>query len=457
MSWGIFNRRPRTSPNNPPRAPTKMAPQRGQPEPINANFLLLGNHIDGVHGLHGHHSRAVPTASEGKKRPYTAHVDKHVLDSLKRSPSVDNSFYDRFERLDRDSVIGDTAYKEKHVRGVKQSKQRPASGRPASGRPTSGLCRSKSRSFKHRTRSQSANVSTVSSRKSLRSTGDFFKTAMSFDDETKQNTLNNAVRQISPRTVLGANKATTDNRQSTDGRRRPRSSRKSRERSPSCKRVERKGSVSSQSVGSTSVCSSRVSGADRKHRKLRLRRSRSKTRRPTPRPCVSNKENNEQTGSSERAARSESRASRRKMTNIADEVRQRLVSQTINALSPDEHLSVPLKVTHDTQTGSFAYSYSHPTLRQERKHSAPVRRNHNTTGLSAIDAVQRANETKVQENLRRMRELDKEMYPDDPGSRKVASIPRLRMVVAPTPTPLATLVRASSAKMLMRHQYHTAV
>ncbi|KAH3711360.1 hypothetical protein DPMN_070865 [Dreissena polymorpha] len=466
----LFNQRPKTSPNNPPHAPAKIAP-KGQPLPLNATFLVQGQHIDKASS----ETKVVPKCKqktctsdnnaetvrdtqgckllskdviESKLMAITGPVDIRVLQSTVRPPSVDNSYYDRFERLDRDLVIGDTAYKEKggRVRSASSKSRRPRSGRKRIS------------SAKERKRSVSASMS----RRKLpdeRSTGSFFVTAMSFDDETKQNTLSNAVRQISPRTVLGLNKTgcPKEKSQSADKRRRAVLRGKSRDRSPSCKRSDRSNSVSSRSVGSASVCSSRAACRS-EQRKLRPRMSRSRSRRATPRPNFKGAENSSTVISETKSSsvRSISRTSRKPRTTISDEVRHRLVLSTINSLPKTEHISMPLKVTHDASNGSYAYSYSHVGLRGERKSSAKVRRSANRDEVGEIDAVLRANvvnEYSGTHNRDKLWSVDGKRAAHSASS----SVPKLRMIVAPTATPLATMVRDASAKMLMRHQYHTTV
>lgn len=406
-----MKKRPPASPNKPPPAPAKMV-LKGQPVPININLMVQGSTVQRVQSANAAGKKEnskwtnVGIAQVTKCRPHSAHVDQHVLKSMSRSPNVDSSFYNKFERLDRDTIVGDTAYKEKGVRQKSAGHIRHLPHRPTSSKP--------------RTRSKSA---TCTSRKQKPQSESFLETAMSFDDETTQNTLSNAVRQISPRTLgikikgghIGGN-----------------SQRKSRERSVSSKCSDGSDSQSGRSSGSGSWCSSRGRRPARVQRKQVVRKSRSRTRRATPKcldyGCSSKKSSPDRKTS---YARSVSSASR---TSIgSDTVLHRFV---IRNMKPTLAYSEPHEYIAD-----FAYHYT-PTV--HRPEGSATKRN--VTGTAAIDAVRKAN------GVREPEDIDRIMFHEE--RRPISSkLPKLKMMVAPTAMPLASLVRTTSAKMLMTNPF----
>ena len=252
LGRNILKPRPPSSPNKPPPAPARTQP-KGTPIPINANFLITGSALTG-RGTLEHN----PKNSRSKHRPQSATVNKNIIKTLQRSPSVDNSFYDRFERLDRDWVEGDKAFKEKGGR-IKTDRNDNSKTQQAQ------TSRSKSTSAKH------GNTGV-----NKHNTERFLDLAMIYDEEGLDDNNKNTRKK--------RNKSATISRQDRENRSRKRpstSSHKSRERSISRKRSERSDSKGVASVGSGSRCSSR-SGSHR-NRRGRGRKSRSRTRRETPR------------------------------------------------------------------------------------------------------------------------------------------------------------------------------
>lgn len=430
MSRNIFKKRPPASPNKPPPAPAKMLP-KGQPVPLNVNFFVQGSTIQrNENARTDSKENRTGNAKVTKSRPHSAHVDKHVLQSMSRSPSVDNSFYDRFERLDRDTVIGDTAFKEKGGRVKSAGSEGNVRKRSSSSRPRR---RSKSASSFGRKHTRD---STCSAKKPTQNDKSFFEMAMSFDDETKQNTLTNAVRQISPRT-LGI-----EAKHEHASRRRPRSGRKARERSLSSKRSEGSDSQSSHSVGNTSLCSSSGSKNERHFRKNRSRKSRSRTRRTTPRSSNNGRSSKKSSPERDtRPVRPDSGASQRKRVATNDNIRHKLVIKNLKTVTASSSFEIP------ECKGDFAYHYTPTGNRPERKSSASKKDSHS---VSAIAAVKKANN--MHETLKEMKEIDRFMFHGE--TRPISSkLPKLKMIVAPTAMPLASLVRSTSAKMLMANPY----
>lgn len=436
MSRNILNLRHKTSPNIPPRAPAKIM-IKGQPIPLSMNFVIQGTNIERkdfkLNPDTSNQERKLKWTvfnNAPKPRPHSAHVDKHVLKSLSRSPSVDSSFYDKFERLDRDSVVGDVAYKEK---GGNLNMKRTANTKSKS-RPASARVRCKSSSGKIKRRSNSASSVTRKPHKDA-STSSFFETVMSFDDETKQNTRDNAVRDISPSIFLTSrtqNKQTTQKRQ----KRRPKSGFISRERSPSCKRSERRNSIESRSAGSASVCSSRTSRSSKRiYKKQRPRKSRSRTRRISSTTGVPDLESSSRKSSAVRI-QGEGSKTKRKNTNME---RQKMVTNTINALPSNEFVSVPIKTDEN-----FAYGYNPTGIQYARPNSSNTR-TIRLNRTSPIGAVQKANKVRANGNI--VLERD-----NSERNRKILSsgIPRLKMMVVQTPTPIPTLVRTIGTQMLMQ-------
>lgn len=467
MSRTIFRTGPKRSPNTPPRAPAKMAPK--EQTLLTMDLVIHGNQIENngkfmtnVSNELDKHVKNGGLNTSVRPRPHTAHVDKHVLKSLSRTPSVDSSFYDKFERLDRDSVIDDIAYKEKG--GLNRQKNQRGQSK---SRPTSARVRHTKTSTKSKRRSKSANPTTrhhecsipnvgkatcshkpskerpksagTAPRPSATSTGIFFETLMSFDDETKQNTLTNAVRQISPRTVLNKNRH-YQTAQNTHPNNRPKSGRKSRERVPSNKHGERRNSIASRSsTGSASNCSSRSGRNDKRlSRRSRSRKSRSRTRRTTQQTKFS------EYGCSSKRNSSQINAERHK----ADILRQKMVAMTINALPNDEVVSAPVT----SQTGSFAYSYNHVRPPSGKKKS-PSKCSRLPTTSALINAVHTANT--AQENM----EMQLSCFNNNDFIHSyqrpvTSSVPKLKMIVAPTATPMASMIRTSGTKVLTSQCYY---
>lgn len=437
----MHRRRLPASPNKPPPTPAKIVP-KGQPVPVNINLLVQGNNvgsksqrIQSAHYGVERRSRSVGVLPESI-RPHTAHVDKHVLKSLQMPQSVDHSFYDRFERLDRDTVVGDMAIKEK---GVTTTRARSA------GRQRTQQHRVPS--AKTKKRSQSA---TCNSRKPMKNeqinvnrnpSDSFFNLAMSFDDETTQNTLSNAKRQISPRT-LGIETKTIEN----VSRRRPRSAKKSRERSLSSKRSETSDTRSVGSAGSRNNKSIRKEKVDKPEGKVRHRKSRSRTRRILPK-CPDDK-NSSKKSSPEvkpRSGRSVTRSGRRSSST----------SDIVSSLSINhmDTLSTRPFSAKQEQGGAYAYEYLKVGRNANlEKRTCSAKRN--GTGISAIEAVKKANE--VKDTLNQMKEIDRLMFTEEPRHMHVSSkLPKLKMIVAPTAMPLASYIRNTSAKMLMSNAFES--
>jgi hypothetical protein len=99
--------------------------------------------------------------------------------------------------------------------------------------------------------------------------------------------------------------------------------------------------------------------------------------------------------------------------------------------------------------GDFAYHYTPSPLRRSQDEKCRTSKR-KEKGHSAIEAVKKANNAK--ETLKEMKEIDRIMFPEE---RRYSSskLPKLKMMVAPTAMPLATLVRDTSAKMLMANHY----
>lgn len=463
MNRNILNIRPKTSHQNSSPRPAKMAVFKAAlltPSPL--DLMVHGNQIESKEFSSKDDSQKIEkvltfeTFHGIRKRPHSAHVDKHVLKSLTRSPSVENSFYDKFERLDRDSVVGDTAFKEKTVQ-----KRVKSAGVSTKQRSTLARIRIPSRLVKSKRRSKSASAAvrnrardTIKSseatnyhakekerpksanavlRKSLRqtSTGSFFETAMSFDDETKQNTLTNAVRQISPRTVLKGNHKDRSRAQTKQVKNCPTPRSKPRERSPSCQRSSRRDSIGTRSTGSESVCSSRSSRRSKRlPRRLKSRKSRSRTRRETPHPTFCT------FGSSSKKSLNAVNHKRDTDTMI-----QKVVRETIKAIPNDEVVSAPMK----RDTGSFAYSYNHVRPKSNKKSSSTK------TAAAPIEAVQKANKIAESKHLNIMNDMSVNVIPIRRPLRVSSTVPRLKMIVAPTATPIASYIRTAGAHMLMNH------
>ena len=473
MSRTIFRVGPKRSPNIPPHAPAKMTSKR-HAVPFIMDLEIHGSHIDQKdHSTHCEGDNRIPkdTQNNVRPRPHTAHVDKHVLKSLSRSPSVDSSFYDKYERLDRDSVMGDVAYKEKG--GVKQKEGVKKKTRPASAR-----VRNSCKHAKSKRRAKSANPSTrlrqqtapsettkhstntindknvrkerpksAGSLPTRRNTnkGSFLETVMSFDDETKQNTLSNAVRRVSPRSILNKNVNKQTNNISTV-KRCLNSKGISRERSVSSRRNSRSDSIGNSSIASTISSISRNSRGDKRLlRRPRSRKSRSRTRRDIAQPTFSDFGSSSKKNSSLRDAI----VNEKRITE-----RQKIVAKTINALPNDELVNAPAS----NGTGSFAYHYNHVRPQSGKKHSAVKKRGlPNTTTL--INVVKNAN--KVQDNIyygenaciKEFPYIENDMDNSSQRRNVSSSVPRLKMMVAPTATPMASRIRATGAQML-NHSYY---
>ena len=240
--------RPPSSPNKLP--PSRPRPQsKGTPIPVNVNFLITGNAIKGSESLERH-----PKSAKAKLRPHSTSVDKNIMKTLKRSPSVDHSFYDKFERLNRDWVEGDKAFKEKGGRVRNDSKVHRIPTAPPRPKTVSARQRSVSKHVPER----------------------FLDLAITYDD----NSIDNTAKSTKKKRIKSANVARQE-RNTRSRKRRSASSHFSRERSISRKRSERSDSKSLASVASGSRCSSRT-GYNR-NRRVRGRKSRSRTRRDTPR------------------------------------------------------------------------------------------------------------------------------------------------------------------------------
>ena len=440
MSRNILKYRPPASPNKPPPAPERMLP-KGQPVPLDINFLVRGSTIQRTQDDQSISEKRMSSAGvtrQTNSRPHSAHVDKHVLESMSRSPSVDSSFYNKFERLDRDTIIGDTAYKEKGGRVKSAGSIRHVTQRPSFSKPRK---RSKSASSTSRKCSQIDDTKAKKQTPS-RSTGSFFEMAISFDDETQQNTLSNAVRQISPRT-LGIEKKTPQ-----PVRRRPRSGRKPRERSLSSKRSDGSDSQSSHSVATRGRCSSAGSRQERHNKKDRSRKSRSRTRRSTPR--ISDHGNNSKKSSPERKTNtsrsiSSARHNQRKKVTSSNNAKHTLLVRKLSDM-PTPSCFETFETTE--RKGDFAYHYTPSPIRKSQDEKSRTFKQ-KEKGASAIDAVKKANNAK--ETLKEMKEIDQIMFPEE--RRYNSKLPKLKMIVAPTALPLASLVRNTSAKMLMTNNY----
>ena len=240
--------RPPSSPNKPPPCPTKPQ-QKGTPIPVNINLLITGNAIEGS----GSADRRQKSA-KSKRRPQSAVVDKKIMKTLKRSPSVDHSFYDKFERLDRDFVEGDKAFNEKggRVKGdQKVHKIKTAPPKPKTA------CAQEQNIAKHIPEH-------------------FLDLAMAYADDK----VNYTAKSTKKKRIKSASAARQE-RNTRSRKRRSASSHVSRERSISRKRSERNESKDRASIAGGSRCSSRT-GFNR-NRRARGRKSRSRTRRDTPR------------------------------------------------------------------------------------------------------------------------------------------------------------------------------
>ena len=235
--------RPPSSPNKPPPLPPRSHP-KGTPIPVNANFLITGRAFTG----------SFDDISNIHRRPHTAAVDKNIIKTLKRSPSVDNSFYDRFERLDRDWIEGDKAFKEKGGRVKNDKKDAAPRLLPVPPKPKTMSAK------QHKT------IPPIPER--------FLDIAINYDEHF----ADNSSKPLKKKRVKSANKQEGRNK---NRKRPPTNNHESRERSISRKRSERSESKSLASVGSASRCSSR--SGNNKPRRQRGRKSRSRTRRDTPR------------------------------------------------------------------------------------------------------------------------------------------------------------------------------
>lgn len=206
-----------------------------------------------------------------KTRPHSAQLNRHIVPALARSASVDSSFYDKFERVDRNSVISDTHNKRKGS-GVKRAGQQHLhkTSRHSENEQRKMSARPKF-AAQHKNKEYSNNL-----------VGNYFNAWKSFDNETQFNTLSNAVRQISPRTLGIERKQVID--LNTRGRHRPRSGRKKRERSISRKRNECcvKTGATSESLISIPSSIGNYNNNNNNNRKARKKRkSCSRIRRPS--------------------------------------------------------------------------------------------------------------------------------------------------------------------------------
>ena len=240
--------RPPSSPNKPPPCQAKPQ-QKGMPIPVNINLLITGNAIEGSGSVERH-----PKSGKSKQRPQSAVVDKKIMKTLKRSPSVDHSFYDKFERLDRDWVEGDKSFKEKGGRVKTDQKVHRI---PTAPQKAKTACAKERNVTKH-----------IPER--------FMDLAIAYDGTNVDNTF----KTSKTKRIKSAN-TTRQARNTRSRKRRSASSHVSHERSISRKRSERSDSKSRASVASGSRCSSRT-GFNR-NRRVRGRKSRSRTRRDTPR------------------------------------------------------------------------------------------------------------------------------------------------------------------------------
>ena len=408
------------SPNMPPPAPMKL-PYKGQPLPIDVNLLVLGNTMQPGYIPNPERERGHKLSHLTQLKPLKADLDrdmlhdKHILQSLSRPTNVDDSYYDRFERLERDCIENDTAGKEKTGR-VRSA------GNHRSTRSNSGISRD-------RKRPKSSSV-TPQNRKSE----NFFETAMSFDDETKVNTKTNSESKTNLKTLRksSANRSSRKERpksaSSTIGRR-LRSGKKSRERSLSRKRSE---ASRSRSLGSASFCSSRSGKSEKRVAKKppRARSSRSRTRRPSPRPGENNEPLHVVTNPEKKyiAARSVSSTGTRQRQTLASNRKARFGLR-----------SAPVRRERMIEMTSVKAPLHPAYSRPDRQPSATKRPD------DPISAVKETNQTL--NSLSEVHTLDHALFREP--RRYMSTVPKLKMVVAPTPTPLATLIRQSSTKLLM--------
>ena len=411
--------RPPSSPNKPPPLPPRPHP-KGTPIPVNVNFLITGNAYTGS-------LEDITSITRSKLRRHSAAADKNMIKSLQRSPSVDNSFYDRFERLDRDWIEGDKAYKEKGGR-VKNDKKEVTRILPIPPK-------SKTTSTK-----QYKITAPIPER--------FLDVATNYDE----NFLGNIDKPLRKKRTKSANLQNQEGKQ----RKRPSTSNhKSRERSISRKRSERSESKSQASVGSASRCSSRSGNNNNNKRRSRGRKSRSRTRREGPRYNSygsTSRHSPERTCSLIRLSNNERAVSTKEVKEKPERKRgengkrlediKRAVSANVPKVAPETKLSyvgpvnsrrilsanvVKLRVDLK-QLQDDGHSCMNPGLKRVSKDSASGKHRETKSSPAAVNRKPHQEVTQEPKNA-------DEGIPNQVKRRLLPDVPRLKVLPRPTAIP----------------------